>query len=368
MKRKLRFAVTNQVVDNVLRIDFLDDIYPYSFDEKEWTINNVVEDLIARIRAAAPTTIIGTINSGGGDLSTALAIHNFLKSLHPTCKVVMKVLSIAASAAVAIGMAASPGEFYMARNSMMMVHEAESWAEGRAQDLINQATAVEKYNSLTVDIYAERTGTPAATIRALLAKGDHWMTAQEALAQGYCDALEDDAAGITNYIGKLDDTYANLPAALRTPAPVLNQATTTTPPTSNTPVVEETPTTPTAPAMTFKERMQNLVTNLKTKKVDNKAPNLAEEMAVAMTETLTEFAEGIDEEVESRVTAATESITASVTTAVTNAFETRVAALENENKQLVQALADKDGNESGSGRQEPAGPAPIGFGVKTTAN
>ncbi len=77
-----------------------------------------------------------------------------------------------------------------------MVHEAYGGVRGTPDDMRAQADVLEKEQAGLVDIYVARTGLPAAKILELLT-ADTYMTAEEAVALGFADAVETFAARVT---------------------------------------------------------------------------------------------------------------------------------------------------------------------------
>ena len=126
------------------------------------------------------------INSPGGDIYEGLTIYNRLKqrkgSIHVT------IDGLAASAASFIAMAASPGMLEMAPRSEMMIHNGFTMAIGDANDLRKAADLVERKTADIADIYAERSGKPAAYWLAQMAD-ETWLSAKQAVAEGLADKI-----------------------------------------------------------------------------------------------------------------------------------------------------------------------------------
>lgn len=126
------------------------------------------------------------INSPGGDIYEGLTIYNRLKQRSGTIHVVVD--GLAASAASFIAMAASPGMLEMAPRSELMIHNGFTMAIGDANDLRKAADLVERKTADIADIYAERSGKPAAYWLAKM--GDEtWLSAKDAVAEGLADKI-----------------------------------------------------------------------------------------------------------------------------------------------------------------------------------
>ncbi len=141
---------------------------------------------IARIEAAGKAKTIGlTINSRGGEVDHALSIFNYLRS--HSASVTVKIDGIAASAASIIAMAGDI--IVMPANALMMVHSPWSFAAGNSDDLRKAADDLEKFEAALIETYMARTGKDADDIKALLA-AETWMTAAEAVEEGFADEVE----------------------------------------------------------------------------------------------------------------------------------------------------------------------------------
>lgn len=151
------------------------------------------------------------INSPGGSVFEGLAIYNALKQHDATIRVVVDAL--AASAASFIAMAADEGELIMARNAVMMIHDASGVAMGNAETMREMADLLDKHSDNIADIYSQRSDEDAAFWRMAMVE-ETWYTGQEAVDAGLADGLLEDedeeadkvAAGfdlsIFNYAGR----------------------------------------------------------------------------------------------------------------------------------------------------------------------
>ncbi|MBZ9695503.1 head maturation protease, ClpP-related [Mesorhizobium sp. CO1-1-9] len=120
------------------------------------------------------------INSGGGWADNGVAIYNALKD-HPG-KVNVSVDGVAASAGSVIAMAGDT--ITMKTGALMMVHQAQRFTIGNADDHQKQIEALQQYDAAMADIYASRTGRPRAEIIAEMA-AETWMSGTEAVAKKY---------------------------------------------------------------------------------------------------------------------------------------------------------------------------------------
>ncbi len=126
------------------------------------------------------------INSPGGSVVEGNAIYNALKS-HTANKVVT-IDSLAASMASVIAMVGDTVN--MPKNAMMMIHNPQSSAYGDANDMRQRADILDKFKVGSVSAYVQKTGKSEDEISTLM-DDTTWMTADEALALGFCDAVID---------------------------------------------------------------------------------------------------------------------------------------------------------------------------------
>ena len=136
------------------------------------------------LKANDAGSVTAYINSPGGSAFEGIAIYNVLRN-HPG-KVTTVVQGIAASAASLIAMAGD--EVHMNESAMLMMHDASGLTYGNAADHKKQMETLDKLDGSIATIYANKTGGDAATIRELMDE-ETWMNADEALADGYADAV-----------------------------------------------------------------------------------------------------------------------------------------------------------------------------------
>lgn len=126
------------------------------------------------------------INSPGGDVFEALAIHNALQR-HPA-RVTVRIDALCASAASLIALAGD--ETRMVENGQYMIHEPWTVAFGDSADLQRNADLLDSIAQQIVTLYARKTGLEPDDIRERM-KSETWMTAAEALDAGFIDAVDE---------------------------------------------------------------------------------------------------------------------------------------------------------------------------------
>jgi ATP-dependent protease ClpP protease subunit len=138
------------------------------------------------IRDALPASgdVTVRINSPGGNVREGIAILNALR-LH-NGQVNVQIDGLAASAASFIAMAGDT--IVMMPNTEMMIHEASMMTWGNAAQLRDDADYLDRMSTNIADVYAQRSGTPAASWRAAM-QAESWYSAQEAVDAGLADSV-----------------------------------------------------------------------------------------------------------------------------------------------------------------------------------
>lgn len=137
-----------------------------------------VHEALARADKLEELTV--RINSPGGSVRDGNSIYNELH--RHAARVIVSIDSLAASAASVIAMAGD--EIHIAKNGLVMIHEASGGARGRAKDLETTAKVLRKISESAADVYQARTGRSKEEILQWMAD-ETWMTADEAFANGF---------------------------------------------------------------------------------------------------------------------------------------------------------------------------------------
>lgn len=151
------------------------------------------------------------INSGGGIVDEGVAIYNALANHKGTVRV--EVDSIAASSASLIAMAGDT--IVMKGGSLMMIHDPSNGSYGTAADHAKTIEQLEAYASQMAAVYADRSGKTPEEARADM-KTEVWLTAAQAVEQGYADEAEATKAKAVSAFPYAQ--YAKAPKALKTKA------------------------------------------------------------------------------------------------------------------------------------------------------
>ena len=188
------------------------EIYIYGNIGDRWDENGVVAaDMVREISLLDVDTIVLRINSFGGSVPDGLAIFNALKRHKASIDV--QVDGVAISCAGYIAMAGDT--ITMAENAMLMIHAPWGISYGNSAELRDQADILDKYAAAMATSYAAKSGKSIDEVMALLTDGkDHYFTAAEALAEGFCDQVGAAVEVAAALASSFDLSRFNHPAAL----------------------------------------------------------------------------------------------------------------------------------------------------------
>ena len=132
------------------------------------------------------TNIDVYISSDGGSLKEVFKMHDMLKG-HPAT-VTAHLVGVVASAATILACAAD--KVIMSRQCLYMVHRAEWFAEGNADQIRKSLNTLEKFEGIAIKAYGRKTGLDEDDIMSLM-KEESWLEPEAALALGFVDELTD---------------------------------------------------------------------------------------------------------------------------------------------------------------------------------
>jgi membrane-bound ClpP family serine protease len=137
--------------------------------------------------------------------------------------------SLAASAGSVILVACD--EVIVAPGSMTMIHNAWTLAMGDKNVMLDTASLLEKIDGTIANQYAAKTGMKREDIAALM-DAETWLTAEEAVSQGFADSIEEKAVKAKNAWNLR--AYAKAPEIAEEPAEIVPEPAENTPePTEN---------------------------------------------------------------------------------------------------------------------------------------
>mgnify|MGYP003261725113 CR=1 FL=1 len=128
------------------------------------------------------------INSYGGEVAEGLAIYNLLKSY--SGEVTTLCDGFACSAASVIFMAGK--NRVMPRTSLLMIHNAWTYACGNADDLRKVADEIEKITQPSIEIYKSNSSLSEEEIKKMM-DDETWITADEALSYGFATEISEES-------------------------------------------------------------------------------------------------------------------------------------------------------------------------------
>ena len=183
-------------------------------DEDENTARQMSAEL-DRIKALSAKRITVRINSLGGDVNHALAIHDLLAE-HPAL-VTTQINGLCASAATIVAMAGK--ERRMSKNALFLIHQCSAYVGRANEERLSQELETQKtVNGRMLDIYTAACSGKEAEISELLKANNgqgKWLTAEEAKGFGFVTDIYKRTDGIRLHGGRGGRTPLALAAVPR---------------------------------------------------------------------------------------------------------------------------------------------------------
>lgn len=155
-----------------------------------------VRSEIAKAKEAGAKEIRVVINSPGGEVYEGYDIFNSLQSVKASgIKVTTHVTGQCASIATLVACAGD--EIISSPVSQWMFHEPSGGVQGNAQDLIDQAKALEQIRDTMAETYAVRMGKSVADGLALMSRGDYYIKPQELAKMGFIQSVAVPPSAVT---------------------------------------------------------------------------------------------------------------------------------------------------------------------------
>lgn len=145
-------------------------------------------DMAKELESLGGKSLKVRINSYGGEVAQGLAIYNLLKTYEG--EVTTLCDGFACSAASVIFMAGA--QRIMPRSSLLMIHNAWTYASGNAEDLRKAADDLEKITKPSIEIYKSVSSLDEKEIKKMMDE-ETWITADEALSYGFATAISEDS-------------------------------------------------------------------------------------------------------------------------------------------------------------------------------
>ncbi len=155
------------------------------------------------------------INSPGGSVFDGVAIYNALK--RHDAAITVWIDGIAASIASMIAMAGD--EIVMPENAMLVLHDPSGLVAGTASDMRAMAEALDRMKAGMVAAYQDKSGRDDTEIETLMS-GETWLSAQDAVALGLADRVEQPVRMAAHFdLSRFRNTPPQLAALVATPSP-----------------------------------------------------------------------------------------------------------------------------------------------------
>lgn len=176
--------------NNKAELYIFGNITSWPWREKDRDAYGIVKEL----EALEVDSVDVHINSYGGDVAEGLAIYNVLKN--GKAKVTTYCDGFACSAASVIFMAGD--ERIMNEASLLMIHNAWTYASGDANDFRKQAEDLDKITRASISAYMSRISITEDELKQKM-DAETWITANEAISDGFATKiLEESDAGKAN--------------------------------------------------------------------------------------------------------------------------------------------------------------------------
>jgi Protease subunit of ATP-dependent Clp proteases len=173
---KKRWYQLSKIDQNTTEIYVYGDIEDYKWIESDVTAYDFAQDL-SNIETQ---NINIRINSYGGSVASGLAIYNLLKSSNKNITTIND--GFACSAASIIFMAGK--ERIMPKTSLLMIHNASSFASGNANDFRKIADDLEIITQPSIEAYKTVSNLSEDEIKKMM-DNESWITADQAIEFGF---------------------------------------------------------------------------------------------------------------------------------------------------------------------------------------
>lgn len=172
------------VIDGVADLDIYGDIVSEAW---RWEDSDVsaysLSQKLEKLQGVSQINV--NINSYGGEVAEGIAIYNAL--MRHSAKVVTRCDGMACSIASVIYMAGD--ERIMYPSSMLMIHNASSFAWGTAAQLRKAADDNEKITSMSKAAYLEHVSITEERLTELM-DAESWISPDDALEMGFATSIE----------------------------------------------------------------------------------------------------------------------------------------------------------------------------------
>ena len=162
-------------------------------------------DIIKALEEANGDDVEVHINSGGGDVTAGSEIYTALRNY--SGRVMVKIVGRAASMASVI---AEAGESEISPTAHFMIHNVQTYAGGDYRTFEETASALRSLNQSIMSAYIAKTGKTAEELQAMMDRSTY-LSAQEAVAEGFVDKVMEFDSGQEEVLAVADDGSGMIP-------------------------------------------------------------------------------------------------------------------------------------------------------------
>ena len=163
-------------------------VYTFFAAVEEESVRDAVRELSAWSRRAPGRPIRLVLNSPGGSVLDGLALFDFLGELRSRGHH-LQVLALGTAASMGGVLLQAGSERLLGRNAFVLVHEVRGGAIGPSSSIGDTVEFIGRLEERLLSILAERSVLSADQIRERWGRRDWWLTAEEAVALGFADAV-----------------------------------------------------------------------------------------------------------------------------------------------------------------------------------
>lgn len=163
------------------------DLILYGDIGESWLDDVSSKNIANELKNLDVSTINLRINSGGGDVFSAIAISNLLKN--HKANIIAHIDGLAASAATIITSACD--KVIMPKNALFMIHNPWTVVGGEAKDMIKTAEQLDKVKNSIINTYKSKTNLEIEEISKLMDE-ETWLDSYEAKEKGFIDEISDE--------------------------------------------------------------------------------------------------------------------------------------------------------------------------------
>jgi ATP-dependent Clp endopeptidase proteolytic subunit ClpP len=159
--------------------------------------------VVSELKSLETDEITLRVNSPGGDVYEGLAIMNALRAHSATVTAVVEGLAASAASFIAVGGA---DRVVMRPTAELMIHDAMSFVGGNAAEMGRVVTDLERISDNLASVYATRGGGEPSEWRERM-RAETWFSADEAVAAGLADSVEDGRAVVAAVAGRVTNHF-----------------------------------------------------------------------------------------------------------------------------------------------------------------